>query len=199
MIVRVALAWSLLVVLTPAAANSKCGTGNPLSYDDIDAVMFTQNGCKGTIQDTDVSTLRSTAFPQGWSVSTFGCSTFWAFFWNNGRDAVATSYSQYNLKNSVGLFDLSATLDDARATLRNDHFYDLNPASLMITDTARAVLSVRRCGVITRISAYNMPGPEQDGPTLGLFDDLRALIVGASKKRISSAPTDFQETGIFDP
>lgn len=197
--VKAAFAWSLLAVLMPIAANSKCGTGNPPSYDDIDAVMFTQNGCKGTIQDADVSTLRSPTFPQGWSVSTFGCSTFWAFFWNNGRNDVATSYSQYNLKNSVGLFDLSATLDDARATLKNDHFFVLNPASLMVTDTARAVLSVRRCGVITRISVYSTAVPEQDSPTLRLFDDLRALISGAGKKRISNAPKDFEETGIFDP
>jgi hypothetical protein len=201
LILRVALACALLAVFTPVAASAKCGTGNPLSYDDIDAVMFTQNGCKGRIQDADVSTLRSPAFPQGWFVSTFDCSTFWVFFWNNGLNNVATSYSQYNLKNSVGLFDLSATLDDARALLRKDHFYELNPGNLIITDTAWAVLSVKRCGVLTRISAYNVRGllVEQDLPTLSLFDDLRSLIAGAKKNRVSTAPRDFEETGLFDP
>ncbi len=161
--------------------------------------MFTQNGCKGRIQDADVSALQSPTFPHGWFVSTFDCSTFWVFLWNNGRNNIATSYSQYNLKNSVGLFSLSATLEDARALLRKDHFYELSPGNLIITDTAWAVLSVKRCGVVTRISAYNVQGVEQDLPTLSLFDDLRALVAGAKKDRLSTTPRDFEETGLFDP
>jgi hypothetical protein len=112
---RAALTWVLLVAFAPIAADSKCGTGNVPSYGDVDAVMFTQNGCKGTIQDANVATLKSPQFPQGWFVSTFDCSTFWVLFWNNGRDGVPTTYSQCNLKNAVGIFDMSTTLDDARA------------------------------------------------------------------------------------
>src|SRR5262249_29863641 len=200
MAARAALAW-VFAAFTPVAAYSKCGTGNTPSYSDVDAVMFTQNGCKGTIQDASVATLRSPQFPRGWFVSAFDCSTFWVLFWNNGRDNVSTTYSQYNLKNAVGLFDLSATLDDARALLEKNRFYDLNPRSLMITDTARAVLSVKRCGVIMRISAFNTQdsGEMQDAPTLRLFDAFRTLIAGASKKRISSAAKDFEQTHLFDP
>jgi hypothetical protein len=201
MTLKAMLVWTLLAAFAPVAANAKCGTGNALSYGDIDAVMFTQNGCKSTIQDADVSALRSPARPRRWYVSAFDCSTFWVLFWNNGREDVTTTYSQYNLKNAVGMFDLSATLDDARTLLDRDQFYDLNPDSLMITDTARAVLSVKRCGVITRIRSYNLPGSAlgQDAPTVKLFDDFRALIAGASRERISSVPKDFELTGLFDP
>jgi hypothetical protein len=191
----------LLLAVAPVAVDSKCGTGNVPSYSDINAVMFTQNGCKGTIQDADLALLNSPQFPRGRFVSAFDCSTFWALFWNNGRDNVPTTYSQYNLKNAVGLFDLSASLADARALLRKDRFYDLYPRNLMITDTARAVLSVRRCGVITRISAFNTQesGGVQDAPTFRLFDAFRALITGADKTRVSSAPKDFEQTLLFDP
>ncbi len=201
MTARAALAWVLLLAMVPVAVDSKCGTGNAPNYSDIDAVMFTQNGCKGTIQDADLATLKSPQFPQGRFVSAFDCSTFWALFWNNGRDNVPTTYSQYNLKNAVGLFDLSTSLDDARALLKKDRFYDLYPSNLMITDTARAVLSVKRCGVITRISVFNIQetGGGQDAPTLRLFDGFRALIAGAAKKRVSSTPKDFEQTLLFDP
>jgi len=175
MTTRAALTLSLLAALMPIVAASKCGTGNAPSYADIDAVMLTQNGCKGTIQDPIVATLKSPSFPQGWFVSGFDCSTFWVLFWNNGRNDVATTYSQYNLGGAVGFYNLSSTLDNARALLYKDHFYELNPRNLIITDTARTVLTVRRCAVITRISAFNIQGSDdkQDAP-LG-----RPLKVGA--------------------
>jgi hypothetical protein len=197
----IAIAWLLLAAVAPVAADSKCGTGNAPSYDDIDAVMFTQNGCKSTIQDADAAALKSQQFPKGLSVSTFECSTFWALFWNNGRNNVPTTYSQYNLKHAVGMFNLSATLEDARVVLRKDRFYDLYPSSLIVTDAARAVLSVKRCAVITRISAFNEQASavSQDGPTLRLFDDFRALISGATKMRTENYPKDFEQTLLFDP
>jgi hypothetical protein len=65
MTTRAALTLSLLAALMPIVAASKCGTGNAPSYADIDAVMLTQNGCKGTIQDPIVATLKSPSFPQG--------------------------------------------------------------------------------------------------------------------------------------
>jgi hypothetical protein len=171
------------------------------SYADVDAVMLTQNGCDGTIQDADVATLKSPQSPHGWLVSTFECSTFWVLFWNNGRDNVPTTYSQYNLRDATGTFTLLATIDDARALLRKDRFYDLYPRGLMITDTARAVMSVRRCAVVTRISVYHMreASAEQDAATLKLFHDFRALVINAAKKRTSSSPSDFELTGLFDP
>jgi hypothetical protein len=201
MIVKAVLASALLAALIPSVAKAKCGTGNQPSYDDIDAVMFTQNGCNSTIQDANVATLKSPYVPQGWFASTFVCSTFWVLFWNNGRENVPTTYSQYDLRESAGTFTISATLDDARTLLRKDRFYELYPSSRTITDTARAVISVKRCAVVTRISVYNVPGsPEdQDAATLTLFDDLRALVSGAAKSPISSSPKDFGLTGLFDP
>jgi hypothetical protein len=203
LILRVALACTLLVVLTPVAASSKCGTGNTPRYSDIDAVMFTQNGCKGRILDASASRLpRNIAnVSQSWFAPTFDCSTFWAFFRNNGRSDVPTTYSNFNLKKSVGLFNLSVSIDAARQLLSKDQFYDLDPGAFGITDTAWAVLSVARCGVITRIKTYNMgdKDEEQDPSTLRLFEDLRALIAGARKTMISSSPEDFAQTLLFDP
>ncbi|MGA8098372.1 MAG: hypothetical protein WB810_06920 [Candidatus Cybelea sp.] len=197
--IAVTLAWVFLAAFSPVAADSKCGTGNAPTYNDVDAITFTQNGCGSTIQDANVAMLKSSQFPHGWFVSTFDCSTFWVFFWNNGRENVPTKYSQYNLKDAVGTFDLSATLDDARALLRKAHFYDLNPNNLTITDTARTVLSVKRCAVITRISVFNSSTVTQDGPTLRLFDEFRVLVAGATRNRLSSAPSDFEQTRLFDP
>ncbi|MGA8576123.1 MAG: hypothetical protein WB609_10665 [Candidatus Cybelea sp.] len=40
---------AIALALLPALARAKCGTGNPPSYDDIEAVLLKQNGCGGTI------------------------------------------------------------------------------------------------------------------------------------------------------
>lgn len=201
MTATVAFVLFIVAISLPARANSKCGTGNAPSYDDVNAVMFTQNGCKNTIQDADVAALKGPQFPHGWFAPSYDCSTFWVLFWNDGRENVPTTYSQYNLRGAVGTFTLSATLNDATALLRRDHFYALNPGSNMVTDTARAVITVKRCAVITRISAYNMQGSSvgQDAATLKLFDDFRVLVREAAKKQLSSFPKNFELTKLFDP
>jgi hypothetical protein len=195
----IALAVSLTFASIPAAVFSKCGTGNPPSYNDITAIMFTQNGCKNTIQDADAATLRSQQFPKGWSASTFDCSTFWVLFWWSEPARFPATYSQYNLKDAVGTYHLSATLANATELLRSDDFFALSPSDMIVTDTARSVLSVRRCAVVTRISIYNTPSPWQDVQTLRLFSDLRALVMRSRATRISSSPRDFDENGLFDP
>jgi hypothetical protein len=161
--------------------------------------MFTQNGCKNTIQDADAATLRSQQFPEGWSVSTFDCSTFWVLFWWSEPARFPATYSQYNLKDTVGTYHLSATLADATELLKSDDFFALSPTDMIVTDTARAVLSVRRCAVVTRVSIYNAPLSGQDAQTLRLFSDLRALVMRARAARISSSPQDFDENGLFNP
>jgi hypothetical protein len=89
----------------------------------------------------------------------------------------------------------------ARPSTLGSAQFELYPSSRTITDTARAVMSVKRCAVVTRISVYNMPESpeEQDAATLKLFDDLRALVNNAAKRLIAYSPKDFGLTGLFDP
>jgi|HubBroStandDraft_4_1064222.scaffolds.fasta_scaffold00034_1 hypothetical protein len=170
-------------------AIAKCGTGNPASYDDIDAVMFTQNYSNG--QDNTVYSRR---------VATFDRSTFWVFFWNNGREELPTEYSQLDLKDGLGTFKLSTTLEDVRSVLQRHDFFHLNPTDLLITDTMQNILYVKRCGVITTIRLYKYYDPTfQDRATLALFDNLRSLVKAASATRTSKTPKDFEQTLIFNP
>jgi len=192
-------AAALAVALTPTIASAKCGTGNPAAYDDVEAIMFTQNGCRGTIQDADTATLKSPQFPRGWFASSFDCSTFWVFFWETGPTVFPTTYSQFNLKDSVGTFHISATLGEARALLKSADFFALSPRSMSITDTASSVLSVKRCSVVTKISLYNTSSVDEDAQTVHLFEELRALVMHAKATRTSTEPTNFGETGLFDP
>lgn len=108
---------------TSGFAVAKCGTGNPASYDDIEAVMLTQNGCGSAILEPVASNLTSKQFPHDWIASAFDCSTYWVLFWETGPAKFPTSYSQYNLRGSVGTFHLSATLAEARAVLQKDEFF----------------------------------------------------------------------------
>ncbi len=69
----------------------------------------------------------------------------------------------------------------------------------MITDTAQLVLTVKRCAVITRIAMYSPPPEEEEQPARRLFDDLVALISSSQAMKMSSAPSDFDETLLFNP
>ena len=178
----------LALVFAPGAAVARCGTGNPPSYDDIDAVMLTQN----YRAEQEPTTYRFTT-------PTFARSTFWVFFWNNGRTELPTVYSQFSLKGMVGTFDLSTTLGAARDVLRRHRFFELNPSDAWITDTPDTVLYVKRCAVITKIRMYVLPQEGEDAPTRALFDDLRSLILSAKATRVSPHAQDFEETLLFDP
>jgi hypothetical protein len=109
-----------------------------------------------------------------------------------------TEYSQYNLKDSIGTFQLSATLADARSILRNDNFFALSPSDGEITDTAESVLTVKRCAVITRIRIFNGPG-NTEPDTAALFRHLGNLVKQSPRTKVSDVPKGFVETGIFDP
>jgi hypothetical protein len=175
----------LVSVLSPATAVGKCGTGNPISYDDVEAVMISQGG--GMLRNIGV-----------FRASTFDESKFWALFWSGE----STKYSQYDLKGEAGTYHLSATISDARAVLRRDHFYGLSNSGVIVTDTAQQVVSVERCDVVTKIRIFNTGDPDdqsQDRATLRLFDDLRNLVLHARAFRISRKPTTFDATLMFNP
>jgi hypothetical protein len=154
--------------------------------------MLKQNGCGASIGSLATS-------PQpSWFAKSFECSAYWAFFWETGPARFPTQYSQYNLKDSIGTFQLSATLTDARSILRKDNFFALSPPDGEITDTAESVLTVKRCAVITRILIFNGPGNAEPS-TAVLFHDLTNLLKQSPRTKISDVPKDFVETGIFDP
>jgi hypothetical protein len=191
---RVSLIAALVFITAsvPAVASAKCDSTSPSSYDDIEAVMLAQNGCGGT-----VGSLSAPA--PAWRLKTrFECSAYWVLFRESGGNRFPTEYSQFNLKQSVGTYHVSATLDDAREILRRHNFFSLSPPGGYIADAAQAVLSVRRCAVITRIVIFTGSG-NSEASTAALFADLATLVETSSKVSISSAPKVFAESGIFDP
>src|ERR1700690_3022593 len=95
---------ALAMSFTTSFAVAKCGTGNPPDYGDIEAVMLTQNGCRSAIQEPVAADLISKQFPHGRTSSAFDCSTYWVLFWETGPAKFPTTYSQYNLRDSVGTF-----------------------------------------------------------------------------------------------
>jgi hypothetical protein len=186
------LAAMLAFGIVPAVAQAKCGDVGPPSYADISAIMLEQNGCGSTIHAPTASNGEQT-------VTSFACSTYWVLFWNNGRHDVPTAYSQFNLNGAIGMYDLAATLDDARNILAKDKFFLLTPPDYQVMDAARSVLSVKRCAVVTRISIFNtVIGPE-DIAAKKLFDDVRTLVEKSARTEKSSTPEEFGQTLLFDP
>lgn len=182
------VALGLFASLWPGVAAARCGSGNPPSYDDIDAVMLAQNYTNG--QGPTSYRRRVASFPK---------STFWVFFWNDGREELPTVYSQFDLKGSVGTFTLSASLGDARTVLRRHSFFTLNPPDDLVTDTLQTVLYVKRCAVITTIRSYVAHQEDEDIATRALFDDLRSLILSAKATRTAPTAKDFDQTLLFNP
>jgi hypothetical protein len=191
---KTALLWFQLLAfgccLMPTAAFAKCGSTNQPSYDDIHAIMFTQNGCYNTIHNPSL--------PTRFIVSSFDCSTFWVAFWESGPATFPTTYSQYNLRDDIGTFQLSPTITDARGLLKDDGFFMLSPPDRFVNDAAQWVLSVRRCAVITKIRMYDTVPGLQDPATRKLFDDLRDLVMRAKATRISNVPAEFAQDGLFN-
>jgi hypothetical protein len=100
----------IFLLVIPTDALAKCGTGSPISYDDVTSVLLTD--------DYRVSDgYRDKKHP----VSTLDESMFWLHFWEDGPTKFPTACSQYTLSGSVGTYHLNATLADAKKILMQDH------------------------------------------------------------------------------
>ena len=173
------LAILLALILWPCAALATCGTGNAPSYDDVTAVMLEQFGCDGTFRRK---------FPD-----TFECSIFWANFWKGEP----SDYSQARLSGRNGYYYLKASVRQIRDILRKGDFFALSPPNIGAVDMAESILSVRRCGVVTKIQIFNDPHFSEPA-TKKLFDDLVQFVKRAPKTKISSKPREFRETLLYD-
>ncbi len=172
------------LALSTGNAGATCGTGNTPSYDDVQAVLLTN--------DYRVSDgYRDKTAP----APTLRSSTYWLFFWED----FPTAYAQFTLKGSAGAYRLNATLADAKSLLERDRFYSLNPSrKCCITEQTLSVLTVLHCGVVTRIAMYNNP-EFQERPTAKLFADFETLITDSRKTKLPGAPANFKPTLLFDP
>ncbi len=80
--------------------------------------------------------------------------------------------------------------------MRKDDFYLLNPGEHLVTDIRESVVTVRRCGVVTRLMLY--PLPEFDAKVNKLFSDFDSLVEHSKKNKIDDSPEDFKYTLLFD-
>lgn len=171
----------------PMLADAKCGTAHPVSYDDIEAVMF-----KSGYQDWPDHHEKW----QTWEkTQAFPYSAFYVFFWQG----YSTRYTQYNLEGAIGTYALQATITSARGVLRKDSFYSISNrySNVEVTDTPMSVVTVLRCSVVTRLMVYMDP-QFQEPAIQKLLSDLRRLITDSKKTRTSRLPKDFEETLLFD-
>jgi hypothetical protein len=185
----VAFALALTVGLAPATAAARCGTGQPLNYDDIESALVTNDY---RISDA----YRDQTHP----AEDLASSTYWLFFWETGPARFPTQYSQYTLKGSVGTYQLSATLADARDILKRDDYFSLSPQNYVIavTEQTFSVLTILRCAVVTRLIMDNNP-QFQEAATAKIFRDFDNLIASSRLTKVSNAPTDFKSLRLFDP
>lgn len=173
----------------PEWAQAQCGAHASPDNNDIQAILLTQNGCGNTIQGQGPHIFTR-------MVGALNCSTFWALFWETPPARFPTVYNQFSLKDSVGGFELSATLHDAIAVLQKDRFWDLEPNDYGVTDTAEAILYVRRCSVVTIVHVYN-GASDSDADAMKVFDDLRGLVERSTKTKTSEAPETFPYESLF--
>ena len=173
---KAALALSVLVALTPATAYSKCGTGNAPSYDDVTAIRFERDECKVPIHSVKSDCVSYLAFISNW----------------NHRQKETREYEQFAPASAAGDYTLRVNASDVIGILKQYKFFELNPASIGISDSPYSVLTVKRCSVVTRVSQpakyVNLNGFELDQPTQALFDALDAFIEKAPKVKVSGKP-----------
>jgi hypothetical protein len=182
MIVRSGLAWILLVALSPTAAYSKCGTGNPPSYDDITGIQFERGNCSAY----EPKALRP------------ACSSYSVFVSNWDHHQIERrEYEQFAPPSQVGDYTLNVSADEVIAILKQYNFFELNPASIAETDVPYTVLAIKHCGVVTRLSLppehppgsfMRVGGADFDSATQALFDALDAFIRKAPKTLVSKKP-----------
>jgi hypothetical protein len=91
-----ALATLLWTLLSATEVLAGCVSGSSPSYGDVSAIQYSQNGYNSNFQNTSSPKLNVT--------EAFDCSTFWALFYDLGRGAEPTTYSQFSLKNHIGTF-----------------------------------------------------------------------------------------------
>lgn len=120
-------------------------------------------------------------------------SAYWLFFWNIKPGA---TYSQSSQRLDHGTYHLNATLGKAIQILQKDQFYTLNPGEHLVTDMGETVVTVRRCGVVTRLMMF--PLPEFDSKVNKLFADFDALVEHSTKKKTDDYPEAFKYTGLFE-
>jgi hypothetical protein len=101
------------------------------------------------------------------------------------------------MKGSVGTFTLSSTLADARAVLRRDDFFSLSPPDYVVTDSAELLLTVRRCGAVTKILLYDGSPRVLEPAAFKTYNDLRSLVFESQKTLISPKPSMFPYGGLF--
>jgi len=183
------LVAALTLAIIPVTAEATCGTDKPMSYNDIDSILVTN--------DYRISDAYR---DQTHAAEDLASSTYWLLFWEPGGVRFPTNYSQYTLKGSVGTYHVSATLADARDILKRDGFFNLSPENYVIrvTEQTFSVLTVLRCAVVTRVIMDNNP-EFQDAPTAKIFADFSRLIASSKKAKISDLATDFKQLRLFDP
>jgi hypothetical protein len=180
---RAALAWVFLAALTTGPATSKCGTGNPPSYDDITGIQFERYDNCSQFAPKDVQ-------QKCWSYSFFVSN--WDHYQNEVRE-----YEQFSPPSQAGDYTLNVTADDVIAILKQYKFFDLNPANIVETDVGYTVLTVKHCAVVTRIALppeqspgafMRVGGANFDHATQALFDALDAFAKNGGKTLRSRKP-----------
>ena len=167
------------IVCGVAPALASCDSGKAADYGDIISVMFERRGCGGLHPSPKNPALE--------------CSNYYLFFWNIEPGA---TYSQYSKRSDHGTYRLDTTLEQAVDVLRKDDFFLLNPGEQLVTDSRETVVTVKRCGVVTRLMMF--PLPEFDARVNKLFADFDSLVEHAKKKQIDDSPEDFKYTLLFD-
>ncbi len=171
------IALALLAGSAPALA--MCNSSSPPDFNDITAIEFERNGC-GDIHPSDLDTN-----------PTLDCSHYWILFKKESPDAV---YSQSSDRPDRGTYSVNITLPEVVDLLRRLDFFNLNPADDFTTDITDTVLTVRRCGVVTRLMMF--PNG-QDAVTNELFTGIDGLLVNAKLTKTSSDPQTFGDGYLF--
>lgn len=140
------LAVSLSVFgTTPGLAS--CGTGNPLSYDDITGIQFEQSNCGGL----DPPELRRTCFSYSMFVSN----------WDHHQDEVR-EFEQYAPAGIAGDYTLDVSPSELIAILKQRKFFELNPASIAETDVTYSVLTA---SIVASLRDYHCRPNAHRGPS----------------------------------
>lgn len=173
---------ALVVAGAPEIARAKCAFGAMPDYADITSVAITQRGCGSTLAHGPAVDLK--------------CSKFWATFDADGE----AEYSQYDLQDAAGDFDLAVPIGQARAILERNKFFDLNPpAQQAPTDTSALSIAVWYCASVRAMKVYagSFAKPQIDDRVAALFDQFRALISASKKAKRDDHPHVLSQ--VFDP